>query len=635
MDIIDLTNGKLLKPTFKSQFKLLSENDQARVLATGGKTLSESLYKFLSNIASDPRCPCGNLLKFVSFGEGYRDYCSTSCKKKYNKPDCSKRDYAAIQKKIRATNRQRYGVENTWALAHPGKRSPEAERRKVEKWMAKKDQTLAKKRATNLERYGSTCSLHGQDIDQKVRETNLARYGSERAISSTIIMAKITETKMARYNDPTWTNRVQARNTYLELFGGTSPFSDPRTHEKARITCMKLYGVEYGMQNIDIRKRAFKTRGPSGPERKFAEMLLSRGLAFEPEFSVNGKCFDFAVFGKEGTLNTLVEIDGEYFHGLLADPDGHHVHGEKDCARFLAVPEGVKFLAIDSKNVERGISELCANFDVDYEDWIKGIVDACSSMPFPYPEYSDKRLNADWKKLKGKLDWRPTSSVGQSIVRRFHRSIWSARVGKAKSPVEAWSDRKLLEKCVRNRFIYSSSLSSHAIADGFNVCKIAPKVSVFRAALAKYAVEKYLSSFGEVFDPFSGFSGRMLGACAAGKKYVGQDGDADHVRESMEIARYLGIDAEVTVKDALKSRGTYECLFTCPPYSRKESWGVDGDAKSCDDWIDECLTRFDCKRYVFVVDKTEKYKDFVVEALVNKSHFGRNDEFIVAMDATN
>lgn len=389
------------------------------------------------------------------------------------------------------------------------------------------------------------------------------------------------------------------------------------------------------MQNTEIRKRAFKTRGPSGPERKFAEMLLSRGLAFEPEFSVNGKCFDFAVFGKDGSLNTLVEIDGEYFHGLLADPDGHHVHGEKDCARFLAVPDGVKFLAIDSKNVERGIAELCANFDVDYEDWIKAIVDACSAMPFPYPEYSDKRLKADWKKLQGKLDWRPTSSVGQSIVREFHRSIWSARVGKAKSPVEAWSDRKLLEKCVRNRFIYSSSLSSQAIADGFNVCKIAPKVSVFRAALAKYVVEKYLSAYGEVFDPFSGFSGRMLGACAAGKRYVGQDSDEDHVRESDGIVRYLGLDATVTVKDVLRSRGKHECLFTCPPYSKKESWGSDGDAKSCDDWIDECLTRFDCGRYVFVVDKTEKYADFVVEALVNKSHFGRNDEFIVAMDVTN
>ena len=36
----------------------------------------------------------------------------------------------------------------------------------------------------------------------------------------------------------------------------------------------------------------------------------------------------------------------------------------------------------------------------------------------------------------------------------------------------------------------------------------------------------------------------------------------------------------------------------------KEIWGTDLKDLSCDQWIDECLKRFKCKKYLFVVDKT-------------------------------
>ena len=51
--------------------------------------------------------------------------------------------------------------------------------------------------------------------------------------------------------------------------------------------------------------------------------------------------------------------------------------------------------------------------------------------------------------------------------------------------------------------------------------------------------------------------------------------------------------------------------------------------KSCDEWIDLCIEKHKCLKYLFVVDKTEKYKNYIVETLTNKSHFGTNNEYVI------
>lgn len=177
--------------------------------------------------------------------------------------------------------------------------------------------------------------------------------------------------------------------------------------------------------------------------------------------------------------------------------------------------------------------------------------------------------------------------------------------------------------------IYSSRLSSQSIVDGFNVCKIAPKVSVFNPMSAKYLIKTYLNEFSEVFDPFSGFSGRMLGCCALGKKYVGQDINTKHVIESNRIIDYLRLDASVKEQDIFIDQGKYECLFTCPPYGLKEIWNENETNYTCDMWISQCITRYDCKKYLFVVDSSERYKDYIIGEITNSSHFGNRKEYIV------
>ena len=134
------------------------------------------------------------------------------------------------------------------------------------------------------------------------------------------------------------------------------------------------------------------------------------------------------------------------------------------------------------------------------------------------------------------------------------------------SPYDAWYNDKLLKKVIKNRIIYQTYLNPNKILQGFNISKIAKKISVFSAGRAKMIIDKFLSEYDTIFDPFSGFSGRMLGAISAKKKYIGQDISPIHVRESNNLLNFLkerfaDIDTKVIEKDIFQSTGKYECLF--------------------------------------------------------------------------
>ena len=112
------------------------------------------------------------------------------------------------------------------------------------------------------------------------------------------------------------------------------------------------------------------------------------------------------------------------------------------------------------------------------------------------------------------------------------------------------------------------------------------------------------------------------------------------MKESNEIIKFknIGNRCSVNVQDLLSAPATdwtnseNNMLFTCPPYGGKEHWNENNDEieKTCDEWIDLCLKKHrNCNRYLFVVDKTEKYKNNIVETITNKSHFGENTESVI------
>ena len=482
-----------------------------------------------------------------------------------------------------------------------------------------------KRKQTCKEKYDSENYMQCKDFKEKTEVTNLREYGVKNAGGSDVAIAKIKATKLANHGDENYNNMEQ---TYLtkEIKYGDKYYNNKM---KTRQTWQKAYNIDITslMQIPGVKQKALSYSSKmTTPEKKLFEFLKNRKFEFEYGYELNGKSFDFAVFNN-GELKLLIEIDGIYYHGLTEDSNGRHVRAENNCERFSKVPEGVKYIVCDDNSIEKCFDEITKVYDMDYDEWIKSII---SDLPkeFPYPKYTKERLAKDWKHLQ-EWEWNKNSYVGSSIVRHFHESIWEAHVGKNISPVECWNNKELLEKTVKNRMIYSSRLSSQSIVDGFNVCKIAPKVSVFNPMLAKYLIKTYLNEFSEVFDPFSGFSGRMLGCCALGKKYVGQDINTKHVIESNRVIDYLRLDASVNEQDIFIDQGKYECLFTCPPYGLKEIWNEHETNYTCDMWIAQCITRYDCEKYLFVVDSSERYKDYIIDEITNSSHFGNRKEYII------
>ena len=193
---------------------------------------------------------------------------------------------------------------------------------------------------------------------------------------------------------------------------------------------------------------------------------------------------------------------------------------------------------------------------------------------FPYFVLDEYKINNSYLSLCNqdceKLNIHNNTSL--DIIKHFHPSIYKCNIKNKPSIYDAYFDDELLFNCIMNRLEYKKTIpNSKDIIQGFNVSKIAPKISLFKPYIAKYLINKYLSKFDEIFDPCCGYSGRMLGCCSLNKHYIGQDINETTIREAIQIKDKLKLKAELIINDSLTFSGVYDCLFTCPPYADKES----------------------------------------------------------------
>ena len=159
--------------------------------------------------------------------------------------------------------------------------------------------------------------------------------------------------------------------------------------------------------------------------------------------------------------------------------------------------------------------------------------------------------------------------------------IWITKatkdIGINTSKLMAWAlfclnDKNIVKKVALNRLKYVGRCKPSDILQGFNVTRVANKVSIFKPKTAEYLIEKYLSEATAVVDPFSGFSGRMLGAFNAGKKYIGWDINETHVKESNEIIKFKNIGNCCSTNGSIPSKalkvGTAVLFWSVSPEKR-------------------------------------------------------------------
>lgn len=510
------------------------------------------------------------------------------------------------------------------AATMAAKSKKELEQATARRLAAIANRTDAEKRRT-IEKRLATMEAHGQEFKQQIREKKQSTWSkkSPEEISQSITkrnetLSKLPESEVTR-------RRIERSEKW---------YATPLAEREARIKNLLL-----------------KSHDSNGLHQKFEshfhDSYISNDYYLRSEewtrTDADGHHWDYGIYDKAtNTLQMVVDLDGKYFHADECDYDGLHSKEEYDEKRSMSIPDGVKWIIIQEGRFSKCFKLMVQELMLNYDEFIHYIFQWCRAMPFPYPKYSDVELLTSYNRLrrmdcddKYHQDISLNTRVGDRLINNFHESIWHGHRESEPSPYEAWYNDELLTDVIKNRVIYQNYLNPNKILQGFNISKIATKVSVFSAGRAKLLIHRYLSECAEIFDPFSGFSGRMLGAISLGKKYIGQDISETHVQETNMMIDFLkdhgvNLDVSVTQMDTLQSSGVYESLFTCPPYGDIEQWeDVIPDTRSCDDWILECLRRYRCRKYLFVVDKTVKFSKYIVDTIHNKSHFGRNSEYVV------
>lgn len=332
----------------------------------------------------------------------------------------------------------------------------------------------------------------------------------------------------------------------------------------------------------------------------------------------------------------------------------------------------LKTKVIDGKLVEltpmgNAFEMTMADAQDMYEKMGKKSFEEFQKWDYPYAQFSEKKALSELKSLRNKQNG---DTCASHIIKTVHKHRYSCLRGEMKSPIEYWDFLKQQEQfdnenwkkfyinrlrnaqtSAANEFRKDGIMRASTIEAGLTITHRADTPSYFKPHLAKRLIKTYLDDFSEVFCPFNGFSGMLLGCVVGcGKAYVGQDLNAQQIDEAKQIADFIkakfdsNVKISLSVKDLFEDKGQYQCLIACPPYGDKDSgniekWNFDSNGNcldkslDCDQWIDECLKRYKCKKYVFVVDEktTNKYKPFIKEQLTNRCHFGSNVEYVVVI----
>ena len=593
---------------------------------------------------------CGNKFEYTCSPKEKPHTCSKECKYKF----------------MRQNLTDKYGVVNVSQID---------EVREKKKISNASEESQRKMKETCLKKYGVeraiqseevkkklSKSLRSPEVKEKRRQTFQKHYGVDHVFSSKEFREKHHINEIPKREA---TKRAVRRSVY-ERYGVTSisdiPEGKKKSKEHREATVMKKYGqncifktkqfqddikerfgVDNVMKNPDVLRKAFTNKQKkSSLELRLKHMLEAYNIGYEQEYVLKENeivhSYDFYL----PEYKILIDYDGEYWHSYLSDPDGDRVRDDYDDARLYLVPKDHIFYLIVESDFERGLRGLqktLKEIDENIFDYDSEMFRWCRSVGFPYYNYTSERMIQDFNSLyKYENDeYNPSCKLGISIINNFHKSIYHCSCGNKPSPYDAWQNDELLKEVIANRYIYQNNVEPSKVMQGFNIAKIAPKVTVFNPVLAKYLCKKYALDSDLIVDPFSGFSGRLLGCYVAGKQYVGFDIRQDVVDESNRIIEFLHIsNCKIQTEDVLEANHTSEYLkstmLTCPPYGDKENYLKDQISKSCDEWIDECLKRYNCNRYIFVVDKTSKYSENIVEDIQNSSHFSKAVEHIVIID---
>lgn len=234
---------------------------------------------------------------------------------------------------------------------------------------------------------------------------------------------------------------------------------------------------------------------------------------------------------------------------------------------------------------------------------------------FPHISATQKKLLADWKKLKdtkntvlkvrkddhGTLHYPNKNLAGGLIVRHFQSRQFYSTAGNGNkdiSMLDAFSDDVTLRKVIYNRMqiTFKEKFNIHGamLRQGFRSTRSCSTTSIFNCLIARHVYDNFCPENGVVYDISSGFGHRMLGALASSKKpyYIGTDPWLAVQNTNLEMAKYVdGSDRVQLLTIGSESEklcsmidpayiGNIDLVFSSPPYWDVEVYDNAGEGQA-------------------------------------------------------
>lgn len=221
------------------------------------------------------------------------------------------------------------------------------------------------------------------------------------------------------------------------------------------------------------------------------------------------------------------------------------------------------------------------------------------------------------------------------------RCFYDVRVDGKKSAYEAFYDSSIRWKMIINRINYSGGfIDARQILNALNITRTCKQPSWFNKSLAERIISDYCTS-DTIYDLAAGWGARYEAAKKLNRKYVACDFNKDLVDWHHDLGRY-----EIQYADGRNFKYDSTCsIFICPPYSDPRTGrcfedynfeGFDSSAKGLSqcDWLKLAITNAPNALEAILVCKIVDpgWEKYIVDTISNKSHFGKNFEYILKID---
>jgi len=207
-----------------------------------------------------------------------------------------------------------------------------------------------------------------------------------------------------------------------------------------------------------------------------------------------------------------------------------------------------------------------------------------AGFPFPSVPKKDKRLSEIEAVRNSKIELSEVVGSGFSsgcgLCLSFFENVWSVKRHGQKSPEDVFYDKALLRHAIRDCLKHRGGCRESELRSELRTFG---GVQTFRPVVARAIYDRYCPVGGRVLDPCSGWGGRLLGFYASVvSEYIGVDANPDTVKGLKHMRCLLGrdvagksVDIKYAAFEDLKLDGSFDVVFTSPPYFCKELYGDD------------------------------------------------------------